>query len=756
MDFLEDKANSVAGRAIERISDRTTNVNDTNNQNQNEMQPTPASSADPTKILIPSTSNYTSNALTNRRSDQNRHNNGAFGGDMQIIATPAPIGFKFAPSGFGLAQNNDCQQQTMMSSAESDCKLYEGNAWTRLWFQRIMLLSLLRLLVFIRKLYEDFQATKSYEKSGQAGYFLVGLLTLLAPTLVFTVYRICRFLQQALPDFRATPGKSTTNQVLPTNTTTSSLAYDRSDSRPAMNDKQTNQQVEEEEETELDGLVTARQTPDIANQQVIDHEFQDSHSHQISTTGSPDSPFPQAASPQALLPSELKTSTIQVEAVEQPKVDVDKLGNLGDREGTRVVIGAGEQLVHGALYVFWQLKRQVDVIGYLVDRSCLWRRPSDQEQRELELLRTGSDGLEWFQDFYAAFLAILVQVYTLGSHWRGGDSNSQTPFQMSPYNGRGPLVAEAGDPSNDLKVGQAAKALGESLNNYRIAGPLANSPDLLILSELVISSAVIVSLLIAVRRKDDGPLTTALSMLGWGSIFASRIIIIALAFVHLGWKLMILFVMIHLIAITAWIYRIALDSHNDKPSETEALLWRDQELRPSNGKPDHHMPMTNDSKPTDSWLPIEHVILITQTFTLFALPSLFYWPVMFNLKLHCRPLKYLVIIMSENFLLIPAVWYSISSHAHATPGQWYLLSATGAFSIVGFLFVFLYVSCKPTLTEFFVRADQLFNGAEQAGIYYELCSRVFKMPDLGDPKFRRLMRQTEEIVQSTKHEPEVV
>lgn len=703
----------------------------------------------------------------------------------QIAPTRGP-----SPAGDVATQKGQWQQprggggggggQDPLGRSESDQALYSGDAWSRIWFQRVMVLSLIRLLVFVRKIYEDLQATKQYNEHSQWGHFLAAAGALFLPTFIFTTYRVCRYLQFALPPIRAVklfPTNTHDNadnrdpkQTLalsgPTNTQRqgnnthdmASRSSDDSQATRALMESRASGSITPRQQADEEGLVTARQTPTNLD------EFHDSKSQQAISVAGTSSPAPSTAIVKDSPPQfGGQRPTGEQATGERSGPNSGSIGESGDREVTRVIVGASEQLLHGVLFVFWQLKRQVDVMGYLVERSCLWRKPKEEEKEELARLRTGADGLEWFQDFYAAFLAILTQVYTLGIQWAStdGDIKATTNSALNAFASSG--SADGGEPS--------ISGAGRAIAQIGLSG--VGGKDLLILSELIVSSAAVFSLLIAVRRRDDGPLTLGLSMLGWGSIFASRIIIIALSFVHIGWKIMLPLIFLHIFGITGWIYKIAIDSHNDKKHESEEYKW-DLEMGgggdEKEGEEDAEQAMTEielgpdvsgrssnkidlekeqleeeieQERPlvTNQWSCAEHVVLLAQVFTLFAIPSLFYWPIMFNLKTHARPFKYLVLIMSENFILIPAIWLTISSTA--TPGQWALLCAVGGFSIFGFVFVSLYICCKPDLTEYFARADELFNQAERCGIYFELCSRVFKMPDLSKHAFKRLMNQEE-------------
>lgn len=732
MDFLNDKLTSMTGPALSR-------VNEYKRRRQAERQ---------RQIELNLANSNGHNSNSNQRIQMEPVAPVApppFGGDSHWVLQsqqqppPPPIGFRtdlIKPTNQRQVSKVDApqppQQADTTQRAPSESSLYDTDTWSRLWFQRVLLLSLLRLLLFIRKVYEDYHATKTYSGlPSQFGHFLIASATLFLPTLVFTIYRVSRYLQVALPQLRLTGS--------PYPQPSRSIAGRREDShlRQALMSSSTAYPALNQQPTDDDGLVTARQTPTNLD------EFQDSWSQQAETE-----PVPSPAPSTAIVKDSPRDSKQQEKMVEET-VQIEKLGNIPDKESVRITIGASEQILHGMLFIFWLLKRQVDVLGYLVERSCLWRKPKETERAELERLRTGSDGLEWFQDFYAPFLAILAQVYTLGRFWTNEPNEA---IRSSNANGALGILAKLDAP--DLAISSSAKVLSETL---RLQATSLDGKDLVIMSELFISSAVIVSLLIAVRRKDDGPLTLALSMLGWGSIFAARIIIVALSFVHIGWRIMVPLLACHVLGITGWIYKISLASFNDEESERgDELRWEQQPETPapavelsSRDAPDS----VEVNATTSQWSVLEHLTLLSQITILFAVPALFYWPIMFNLKAHLRPFKYLVLILSENFLLMAATWYNISSAQQATPGQWYLLGAVGGFSILGFICVSLYIACKPSLTEYFARADELFNAADRAGIYFEFCSRIFKMPDLSKHAFRRLMNQTE--VQEEEEEREI-
>lgn len=735
MNALGDKLNSVTGQVVfNSVNKLKKKQNKGSSDDQQQHDETPDDSIQPTR------------AATDLNIQARDLNQGfAFGSDSTRVVQkpPPPIGWR--PDLAGPAEpitSSPIAQPNYRSNASSSESLYQGDTWSKLWFQRVMIITLIRLIVFIRKIYEDYKATQTYGSlQGYVGQFIISALTLLLPTAVFTIYRVSRYLQIALPSSRITHHSNSNSPSTSQQTDSGILDKTRSTSPPVTTETASQEtrallNSPNLQRLDEDGYDTARQTP-------VGPE--DSETPVTKEKGSQLSPTsPQNAGEQLQAATCSKQLSTQIENFKET-VNIDKLGNLPDKENTRIVIGASEQLLHGLLYIFWQLKRQVDVLSYLVDRACLWRKPSEREKEELNRLQIGSDGLEWFQDFYAAFLAILTQLYTLGFNWS----------YVSGVRPTSPV-------SNSTPIYLSSVAPGVSAGNERMthSSPVfttsdSSQKDTLIFSELVISLLVISSLLVAVRRRDDGPLTLTLSTLGWGSLFASRIIIISLAFVHIGVKIMIGAILIHIIGMTLWIYKISLDSHNGKKDESDDWQWTIEDGQPSREieesvemktKRDEKDPnrVNNQLKATDQWTVLEHMVLLTQILSLFAVPSLFYWPIMFNLKMHARPFKYLVLILSENFLLIPTVWYAIADTSITWP--WYLMIIVGASSISGFLFISMYICCKPSLTEYFARADQLFNEAERSGIYFEFCSRVFKMPDLSKNSFTRLLNQTQKTV----------
>ncbi|CAG2122532.1 unnamed protein product, partial [Medioppia subpectinata] len=104
------------------------------------------------------------------------------------------------------------------------------------------------------------------------------------------------------------------------------------------------------------------------------------------------------------------------------------------------------------------------------------RSPKTEEQEDIVSMQRNAEVLEFFEDFYAGFLQILLQLYIL-------------------------LLQLAKTDGFETKV---------------------------LIGELIGSGLCVLSMMIAVRRRDDGPLTAVLSFVGWLSLFVSRVIVFSL------------------------------------------------------------------------------------------------------------------------------------------------------------------------------------------------------------------------------------
>jgi hypothetical protein len=286
--------------------------------------------------------------------------------------------------------------------------------------------------------------------------------------------------------------------------------------------------------------------------------------------------------------------------------------------------------------------------------------------------------LEFFEDLYAGFIQILLQTFLIFSAY----------FDF--------------DATRDEK------------GRYK---------ELYLVSQLVASCLSVSSMLIAVRRRDDGPLTGFLSFAGWTSIFVSRVLVISLAATALKWIIVVL-ALIHVLAVSIWVYNIAVQSH------VAAMVTRPE-----------GMTQWADTR--------RRVSTAIMTFLFFGIPSLVIWPIMFQLKERRRPLCFLIIITVENLILL-AIWF-VQPGNNVTDrigsDELIVVALIVISTLAGVFFLAVYVFCKPKYTDQVVLYEIRESRAQEAptlirrdgpnsrsanatqyGIYYEFCDLVFKLP----------------------------
>lgn len=71
----------------------------------------------------------------------------------------------------------------------------------------------------------------------------------------------------------------------------------------------------------------------------------------------------------------------------------------------------GTKTVNGLLLIPWQIKRHLDVLHFAAQRVCEWRSPDKPEEEVLQTLKRNAEILEFFEDLYAGFLQIFLQLY---------------------------------------------------------------------------------------------------------------------------------------------------------------------------------------------------------------------------------------------------------------------------------------------------------------------------------------------------------
>ena len=209
----------------------------------------------------------------------------------------------------------------------------------------------------------------------------------------------------------------------------------------------------------------------------------------------------------------------------------------------------------------------------------------------------------------------------------------------------------------------------------------------------------IFSMLIAVRRRDDGLLTGILSLFGWASMFGSRIAIMSLVTTIIrGWIVLLCFV--HALAFTIWIYGIAIESYYENPDDQE------------------------ESDRGNTRGPRNRFQLWILTFLFFGVPSLVMWPIMFQLKEKNRPMIFLNVVAVENILLM-LFWYFMKGTL--VQQEKTILMFVIVTSLIAMVFLSLYVCCKPKLTDQVVLNDMRYTSTESFGLYYEFCDIVFNL-----------------------------
>lgn len=212
--------------------------------------------------------------------------------------------------------------------------------------------------------------------------------------------------------------------------------------------------------------------------------------------------------------------------------------------------------------------------------------------------------------------------------------------------------------------------------------------------EVIASILSVISMMIAIRRRDDGPLTSVFSFIGWSCIFTSRILVFSIlsSCIH-AWISVI--IILHTLLFATWIYRMSLESFETAP----------------------------DQKPSKK-------ILMTNITIFFALPSLFYWPIMFDLKEHQRPVKFLIITMIENVLFEILFIICSGGIESISKDLWILLITSLILSFIGSLCILMYTCFKPSLTDQVVLFDTKIENKNSYGIYFEFCELIFKLPSL--------------------------
>lgn len=158
--------------------------------------------------------------------------------------------------------------------------------------------------------------------------------------------------------------------------------------------------------------------------------------------------------------------------------------------------------VNGFLLFCWQMKRHLDVLHYTTQRICTFRIPDFSENYTLNNLQRNAEVLEFFENFYAGVIQVLLQIYIfMGTQ--------------------------------------------DFLLTHKVEAKL-------LLNNFIASVFCIFSLMIALRRKDDGPVTRTLSWIGWPLLFASRFLVFSLVATQIHYWLF-LFLSLHILFFSIWV-----------------------------------------------------------------------------------------------------------------------------------------------------------------------------------------------------------
>lgn len=128
----------------------------------------------------------------------------------------------------------------------------------------------------------------------------------------------------------------------------------------------------------------------------------------------------------------------------------------------------------------------------------------------------------------------------------------------------------------------------------------------IVIAQLVTSTLCVISFMYVTKRKDDGWLTGSISYVGWSLLMGSRVLLFCLIIFYIHYWL-ILFCVLHVVLFSIWVFNIAIESYAVSSSSAEATTDQFSSLRKRGS-----------------------LALLVLFF--FGIPSLLYWPIMFQLK----------------------------------------------------------------------------------------------------------------------------
>ncbi|XP_003744920.1 uncharacterized protein LOC100904189 [Galendromus occidentalis] len=231
-------------------------------------------------------------------------------------------------------------------------------------------------------------------------------------------------------------------------------------------------------------------------------------------------------------------------------------------------------------------------------------------------------------------------------------------------------------------------------------------------TEILASSLAVLSLIKGLQRKDDGCLTKSFSYLGWTCFCASRVIAFALLSAVISyWVLVVL--LLHATVATVFIFRIVKRVRRElRAKAIEDGRQSSVPRRENNG------------------------VLATLCFFQFGLPSLMYWPMMFEFKKRIYITLFFIVSFSENVLCL-VFWLAFKNEdVNQELGKRFVVAVVGL-TTIGILAIVLYVCCKPDRTDEVALSHIRETNSNKYGIFFDFCNAVQILPDTSEIDLRR-------------------
>ena len=227
-----------------------------------------------------------------------------------------------------------------------------------------------------------------------------------------------------------------------------------------------------------------------------------------------------------------------------------------------------------------------------------------------------------------------------------------------------------------------------------------NSHGKPIICQIIASSWAVFSLIKAFQRKDDGILAKILSYIGWISFCASRVL--AFALLSSVFRDGVLYaLLIHALVATVFVFGIV------KRARTWGFgPWKD------------------------------NIVLVFLCFFQFGVPSLVYWPLMFQFKKRIFVAIFFAVSAAENLTCL-SLWFMFDQEAYSQDLRKTFGIAILVLTFVAILSLSLYQCCKPDRTEMVALSNIQETNSNKYGIFFDFCNAVEILPDTFENDRRR-------------------